>query len=297
VNPVIGEVLGRGAQCLRAAGIESPRLDARILLALALKIEPDALLTCESASLDRLGEFESLISRRANREPLAYITGSKEFWSLSFEVGHGVLIPRPETETLIEEAIRAHPDRGVALSVLDLGTGSGCLLIAFLLNYGQATGVGLDASEAALAYACKNARRHGVAERSSFLTGEWPAAGNATFEVVFANVPYLSQSEVEGSVPEIRDHEPREAVSAGNDGLGAMRAVAPVIARQLRRAGLAFVEIGAGQAAPVTRILAGSGLEVRHMAHDLSGVPRCLVVGRAGEVALRPQRNQLEKGH
>jgi len=297
VNPAIREALGKGTQCLRAAGIESARLDARVLLARALGIEPDALLTCESAGREGLGEFEALIFRRARREPLAYITGTKEFWSLAFQVGTGVLIPRPETETLIEEALRAHPERQAPLEVLDLGTGSGCLLVAFLVNYGRARGVGLDASEAALAYARRNACRHGVVERCSFLNGDWPAAGEAIFDVIFANVPYLSQSEVDGSAPEIREHEPKAAVSAGNDGLAAMRALAPVLARQLRESGLAFVEIGAGQAVAVTRILCYFGLDVGHIASDLSGVPRCLVVGRAGDVAHRPQRNQLEKGH
>jgi release factor glutamine methyltransferase len=297
VNPAIREALRKGAQLLRAAGIESARLDARVLLARALGIEPDALLTCESAGREGLGEFEALIFRRAMREPLAYITGTKEFWSLAFHVGTGVLIPRPETETLIEEALRAHPERQAPLEVLDLGTGSGCLLIAFLVNYGRARGVGLDASEAALAYARRNACRHGVIERCSFLNGDWPAAGEATFDVIFANVPYLSRSEVDESAPEIREHEPEAAVSAGNDGLAAMRALAPVLARQLRKSGLAFVEIGAGQAVAVTRILGYCGLDVGHIASDLSGVPRCLVVGRVGDVAGRRQRNQLEKGH
>ena len=114
---------------------------------------------------------------------------------------------------------------------------------------------------------------------------------------ISSNVPYLSQSEVDGSAPEIREHEPNAAVSAGNDGLAAMRGLAPVLARQLRKNGLAFVEIGAGQAVAVTRILGYFGLDVGHIASDLSGVPRCLVVGRAGDVAHRPQRNQLEKGH
>jgi release factor glutamine methyltransferase len=297
VNPAIREALEKGTQSLRAAGIESARLDARVLLARALGIEPEAMLTSESAGREGLGEFEALIVRRARREPLAYITGTKEFWSMAFQVGTGVLIPRPETETLIEEALRAHPERQAPLEVLDLGTGSGCLLIAFLVNYGRATGVGLDASEAALAYARRNACRHGVVERCSFLNGDWPAAGEATFNVIFANVPYLSQSEVDGSAPEIREHEPKAAISAGSDGLAAIRAIAPVLARQLRKGGLAFVEIGAGQAVAVTPILGYFGLDVGHIASDLSGVPRCLVVGRAEDVAHGPQRNQLEKGH
>ncbi|HEY2444269.1 MAG TPA: peptide chain release factor N(5)-glutamine methyltransferase [Rhizomicrobium sp.] len=290
------EALGRAAQELRAAGIDSARLDARVLFAFAIGIEMDALLGCETVTKDTIRHFESLIARRAEREPLAYITGTKEFWSMSFEVGSGVLVPRPETETLIEQAMRAYPDRDAALNVLDLGTGSGCLLVTFLAHYPRATGVGVDTSLPALAYARRNAIRHRVDTRCTFLNGEWPVADNPAFDVVFANAPYLSESEWEMCEPEIRVFEPKEAFIAGEDGLAALRAIGPALAGQLSPSGSGFIEIGAGQADAVASILAEFGLEVRRAASDLCGVPRCLVIGRAGGGGRLAPKKSVGKG-
>jgi release factor glutamine methyltransferase len=189
-----------------------------------------------------------------------------------------------------------HPDHQAPLNVLDLGTGSGCLLIAFLANYPRANGVGVDASERTLDYARRNAARHNLEARCEFRAGGWLNAWDMTFDVIFANPPYLSETELETCAPEIKIYEPQSAFAAGRDGLEAMRALGPALSRQLATGGTGFVEIGRGQAAAVAQILVGSGLEVRRVAPDLSGEPRCLVIGRAEESGYQAPRNQLEKG-
>jgi release factor glutamine methyltransferase len=324
VKASLRAALARGAERLRAAGIESARLDARVLLAEALGRTPDDVLLCDEARADQLRSFEVLLARRANREPLAYITGHKEFWSLDFAVGPGVLVPRPESETLVEQALLAFPDSQAPLRVLDMGTGTGCLLIAFLANRVHAAGIGVDASPAALAYARRNAIRHRLDERCEFVQAEWTASERAEpgqrgtrsrggaehglarlggfpplrlrgsacesfgarnderFDVILVNPPYLTDGEFDGSEPEIREHEPRAAFAAGIDGLDALRALSPLLEGLLTRDGLAFVEIGAGQAVSAGEILAATGLELERVVPDLSGIPRCLVIGRAG---------------
>ncbi|HTT85672.1 MAG TPA: peptide chain release factor N(5)-glutamine methyltransferase [Rhizomicrobium sp.] len=318
MTPSLREALTRGMARLQAADIESARLDARVLLSHALGIASDGLFPPESRA-DQIESFESLVTRRAAREPLAYIIGRKEFWSLDFEVGPGVLIPRPETETLVEEALRQFPDAKRPLNVLDMGTGSGCLLIAFLMERQNAGGLGIDVSEAALACARRNAARHGLSARCDFDAvvsplGHQEHQGNSAratrsdsscsrrldgqffpqnpgsadqFDVILANPPYLTDEEFAASMAEIREYEPCQALAAGPDGLVAMRTFVPAFTRLLAPAGLAFLEIGAGQAEEVAEIVTDAGLEVRRMVSDLSGIPRCLAIGRAGEGCVR----------
>lgn len=270
--------VARGAERLAAAGIGSANLDARVLLARAMDVPSEALVFAAAPSTAQLERYETLIARRESREPLAYVTGCKEFWSSTFEVGPGVLVPRPDTETLLDEVLRAFPDHAQPLDVLDLGTGSGCLLIAFLSQYSQARGVGVDELDAALAWARRNADRNGVAQRCTWLRGGWAAAQERTFDVILSNPPYLAAAEHRDLAPEIARHEPREALFAGEDGLDAYRALAPVIAKSLRPGGWSGVEIGAGQQDRVCEIIAGAGLEIARVAPDLSGTPRCVVI-------------------
>jgi release factor glutamine methyltransferase len=272
------EVLARAALRLADAGVDSPRLDARVLLAKALGVPGDVPFAVSNIDQDQVELFEALVARRAAREPLAYITGMKEFFSLEFEVGPGVLIPRPESETLVEEALSEFPDRDAALDVLDLGTGSGCLVIAFLEQRRHAQGRGVDSSPEALARAARNVGRRGLSQRCTLALGDWTAQG--TFDVVFANPPYLTDKEFARAAPEISRHEPRSAFAAGQDGLAAYRALSLQVARLLKPGGLAFVELGAGQADAVARVFVANGLECRRVAPDLSGIPRCLIAGR-----------------
>lgn len=278
----IAAVLKDGAARLAAAGIESARLDARVLLAEVLQVSPG---TVRSLSRDLTGNeraaYDALLGRRAAREPLAYVIGRKEFWSLDFAVGPGALVPRPETETLIEEALKAFPDRTAPLRILDLGTGSGCLLVTALTLYPAAQGTGLDRSAAALDWARRNAVRHGVAPRTIWIEGNWEAAGPGPFDLILANPPYLAQSEMTGLAAELA-HEPACALESGPEGLEAYRALAPLLAGVLVPGGRAFLEIGAGQGEAVGAVLAAAGLENLGLTPDLSGIPRVVAVRRPG---------------
>lgn len=288
----VREALARGVARLQTAGIESARLDGRILLSEALCVASYDQLPAECAPA-QITKFEALIARRAAREPLAYITGRKEFWSLEFEVGPGVLIPRPESETLVEEALRQFPDPEAPVRVLDIGTGSGCLIAAFLKERPNAFGLGSDSSQAALAYARRNASKHGLGDRCQFETSPGVAR---EFDLILANPPYLTDEEFQASPPEIRKYEPQEAFVAGADGLTGFRFFLPIVVRCLAPGGTALLEIGLGQADKVTRIVMDAGLEVRRAVHDLSAIPRCLAIGRVGlGQPLAPLKNSVGK--
>jgi release factor glutamine methyltransferase len=204
--------------------------------------------------------------------------GEKEFWSLAFEVGPAVLIPRPETETVVEAVLDEIAERGAALRLLDLGTGSGCLLLALLSELPNATGLGIDDSAAALAIARRNAARLGLAARAGFAQGRWGEGLRGAFDVIVSNPPYIAESEWPGLQPEIRTFEPKAALVAGPDGLAAYRALAPDCARLLARDGLCALEIGHGQGDAVAEILARHGLQVTQRRRDLAGIERCVVV-------------------
>jgi len=252
---------------LAEAGIESPRREARLLWE-------------HAQGHSERGAFESLLTRRLAREPLAYIVGHKEFWSLDFAVGPGALVPRPETETLIEQALKAFPNREAPLRILDLGTGSGCLLVTALRLFPNARGVGVDISGKALAWAQANAARHGVSERVAFVLGGWSVA-EGPFGLVLANPPYVAEREMAELAPEL-GYEPESALAAGPEGLDAYRALGPAVAAALGPEGRAFIEIGAGQEASAGAVLAAGGLEIVETAPDLSGIPRCLVARACG---------------
>ena len=257
-------LLVEGARRLVAAGVQSPRLDARLLL--------------EHSKGDE-ARFEGFIARRAAREPLAYITGRREFWSLDFEVGPGVLIPRPETETLVEQALAFFPDRAAPLKILDLGIGTGCLPVALLKEFPNARGLGIDRSDEARAYALRNVARHGLAERCEIRGGDWAEATAGPYDVILSNPPYIRTTELAGLAPEVA-YEPVLALDGGPDGLSAYRGLAPVLTRLLSPNGYAFLEIGAGQSAEVGAVLAQSGIHLINLAPDLAGIPRVFVGGR-----------------
>jgi release factor glutamine methyltransferase len=279
-------LLTEAASRLEKAGVDSPRTDARILLAHALGVSREELLAVEKIDRQAREIFEMSLSRRAAREPLAYITGIKEFFSLDFEVGPGVLIPRPETETLIEEALKILPHRSDPLRVLDFGTGSACLAIAFLLQYPNAIGLGIDTSEEAIVWAERNLRRYRLEDRLRFAKGNVQGA----FDVVLANPPYLTESEFARAAPEISRHEPKAAFVGGCDGLASYQELASLLRQALAPQGTALVEIGSGQAAPVTAIFEAQGLEVRRLVPDLQGILRCVVAAKPRTYGRDPQK-------
>lgn len=272
------------AERLAAAGIDDARSEAWLLLAAATGTDRAALIAGAIAELSAEQEdrLEALVRRREAREPIAYILGRKEFWSLEFEVDPAVLVPRPETETVVEAALDQVDDRTAALRILDLGTGSGCLLLALLSELPQATGVGVDQSPAALALARRNAARLGLAPRACFREGRWGESLDERFDVIVSNPPYVAEHEWWQLQPEIRQYEPKAALVAGPDGLEAYRELAPDCARLLAADGVLALEIGFDQADAVAAILAGHGLELIERRRDLAGIERCLVARHSG---------------
>lgn len=266
---------------LRAAGVEGPQQEARLLLSHALAVSTEELIADSAVpSVQGMMRYEALLSRRIAREPLAYILGYREFWSLPFAVGPGVLIPRPETETLVEAALKEFPERDAPIDVLDLGTGSGCLLLSFLHERPQANGIGVDASRDALSFAVRNAYDLGLWERTAWVNGNWTDDITDIFDVVFINPPYIALGEITALAPEI-SYEPIAALSGGSDGFDVYRRLAPVLSRCLKADGKVFLEIGAGQADRIRAVFAASGLSTVHSIADLAGIPRCLVLERS----------------
>jgi release factor glutamine methyltransferase len=234
------------------------------------------LLRDRTAPVDTCA-LEPLLARRLAREPLALILCRREFWSLDFEVSPATLIPRPESETLIEAALAAFTDRAPPQRVLDLGTGTGCLLLAALSEFPGAFGVGTDRSPAAAALAARNASRLHLADRAAFVCGNWADAIDGRFDLVLCNPPYIPTSDLSGLMPEVARYEPASALDGGAGGYAAYRLVIPGLPRLLAPTGVAMVELGAGQAGPVALMARDAG-----MAHtlrcDLGGIARVLVL-------------------
>jgi release factor glutamine methyltransferase len=283
VSDTVGSLLCEAGTVLRAAGIEEPRGEARLLLGHVLGRAP-GLLTVGArqpvADADA-ARFRALVARRAQHVPAAHLTGTRGFWTLDLIVTPDVLVPRPDTETLIEAALAALPDRRAVRRVLDLGTGSGALLLAALSEFPAALGIGLDRSAAALALARANAARAGLADRARFLCGDWSAALGGAFDLVLANPPYIPSGEIAGLAPEVRDHDPRAALDGGADGLDAYRAILADLPRVLAPAGRAVLELGAGQAEKVGVLAAEGGLAVAELRQDLGRIPRAIVLRHA----------------
>lgn len=254
-------------------GGDTPRLDAELLAAHALGISREELLL---RHLDdpAPSEFDALVARRIADEPVAYITGTRDFWTISLSVGPGVLIPRPDSETLIEAALSHFGTQGPK-TILDLGTGSGALLLAALDQWPDATGLGVDQSQAALAIARDNARRLGFADRAAFVHGDWAQGIDRRFDLVLCNPPYVEcDAEL---APEVTRFEPASALYAGRDGLDEYRRLAPETARLLAPGGLALFEIGASQGGGVSALFAVEG-HAPMVLKDLAGRDRCIAI-------------------
>jgi release factor glutamine methyltransferase len=260
----------RAAAAELVASSDTPRLDAEVLMAHALGITREALLL--GADRPAPAGFADLVARRLAHEPIAYITGTRAFWTIELAVAPGVLIPRPDSETLIEAALDHFGTTGPK-RVLDLGTGSGALLLAALAEWPEASGVGVDRSTPALTIASANAARLGLADRARFVSGGWDA-GRGLYDLVLCNPPYIRD---DAALPaDVVEHEPAEALFAGADGLDDYRALAPIIAARLADGGIACVELGAGQADAAGGLFRAAGLVVGFR-RDLGGHARCLV--------------------
>jgi release factor glutamine methyltransferase len=240
-------------------------------------------------SRDEAERLDARLRRRLRREPLSYILGRREFWSLPLAVDCHTLIPRPESETLVEAALaRAGGRRG--LRILDLGTGSGCLLLALLSELPDAWGVGVDLEEGAVAVARTNARSLGLSDRAVFLCGDWASATVGGFDLIVANPPYLANCEWEQLDPGIRDFEPALALRAGGDGLAAYRRILPELPRLLAPEGRVFVETGGAAATLLPELVLASELQIIEMSPDLGHRRRCLEIAVK---AVGPHKNFL----
>lgn len=282
----IDQALTAAVARLSAAGIADPRLDARVLLGAATGLSREALLAHGDRAIEQAAatRLDGYVARRVASEPVARILGHKEFWSLVFEVTADTLVPRPETETLIEAALAAVPDRNASVAVLDLGTGTGCLLLAFLAERPNARGTGIDINPGAVTVAARNAARLRLEQRARFVVADFAddlsSRITERFDVILSNPPYIAADEIDSLAPDVARYEPRAALSGGADGLAAYRALAERLIGLLAPGGRAFLEIGQGQADSVAAIMAGGGLAVRAYHADLAGITRALVVSR-----------------
>jgi release factor glutamine methyltransferase len=279
----VGAFLCQAGQVLRAAAIESPRLEARLLLGHAMGATPEALLRDPGAPVppEAASRFRAALAARLDAVPVAHIIGTQGFWTLELAVSPATLIPRPDSESLVEAALDAFPDAGAKLRVLDLGTGTGCLLLAVLAERPQAFGVGVDLVPGAAALAAGNAARNGLADRAAFLAGDWAASLSGRFDLVLSNPPYIESAAIAGLMPEVARHEPRSALDGGADGLAAYRHLAAILPGLLAPGGAAVLELGAGQRRAVEALARGAGLVPSACRMDLGGVERALVL-RAG---------------
>jgi release factor glutamine methyltransferase len=280
----VSEALRLVAQAFRSIALDEADADARVLIAHALHLDRARLI----AQSDRILEaretavISALAARRLKHEPVSRILGQKEFWSLTLEVSPDALVPRPETETIIEGALDYVARGGLRmekLRVLDIGTGSGALLLALLGELTNATGTGTDVSQAALQVAKANAAQLGFEGRCSFVACDMASQVQGPFDLVVSNPPYVAHDEIATLAPEVRNYDPIIALDGGEDGLTAYRAIAADAKRLLAPAGRMFVELGAGQEAAVRTLFTNAGLNVGVARKDLAGIPRVLGAG------------------
>jgi len=278
----IAEALRAATARLTEAGIDGARLDARLLLAEALGKDGTWLFNHGNDELDPPAEaaFAALVEKRLERQPVSLILGRREFWSLDFTVTRDTLAPRPDSETLIEAILDELPDRRAPLSVLDLGTGTGCLLLALLSELPNAQGIGVDLNPDTLAVARGNADRLGFGRRTRFIRSNWWEAVEGSFDVILSNPPYIPSGDIPGLDPEVARFEPLGALDGGADGLDAYRLLAAGAEDFLAETGVIAFEVGAGQAPDVAVLLEQAGFPLRAIRRDLAGIERCVVSGR-----------------
>lgn len=273
----VGAWLCQAGQVLRAAAIENPRMEARWLLGHAMGVTAETLLRDPRAAVPAAAAqaFTAMLARRARREPMAYITGSAGFWGLEFQVSPATLIPRADTEALVEAALELAPQ---ARRVLDLGTGTGCLLLAVLSEMPAASGIGVDLNPEAAALASRNAQALGLP--ALFLAGDWADALDASFDLILSNPPYIEAAAIPALMPEVAGHEPPAALDGGADGLDAYRRITAALPRLLAPGGLAVLELGQGQAPAVAQLARDAGLTWLEARPDLNAIPRAGLIRR-----------------
>ena len=263
---------------MKAAGLDTPVLDARLIVQHALGVDWNTLFLKADQPLsdDERARLEDQLGRRAAHEPVSRIVGRRHFWTLDLAVTPDTLDPRADTETLVEAVIAAIPDRTRRLRILDLGTGTGALLLALLSEYKQATGIGVDLSPGAVEVARANATSHGLGGRAQFRVGHWSEGLEGPFDLIVSNPPYVPSGDLPRLPPDVRDYDPSSALDGGPDGLDAYRAILPQAALLLAPDGLLVLEIGARQGDAVATLGKGVGLDLRTSRADLGSIERAL---------------------
>jgi release factor glutamine methyltransferase len=269
------------AEQFRAACIDSPELDARVLIGHALGLDHAGLAAAATQQLSDLSatQIDRFAARRLSGEPVARIVGQKEFWGLPLTLTPAVLVPRPETETVVELALALIDREGPRtrpLRIADIATGSGAILLALLSELPNAHGVGTDIDTAALAVARANTERHGLGERAAYLVCDYGMGLSDPFDLVVSNPPYVASDEIGTLAREVRDHDPHHALDGGADGLAAYRSIAADAPRLLKPRAHLVIEIGQGQADNIAALLQEGGLAVTAIRHDLAGIERAL---------------------
>jgi len=280
----VSEALNLLAQAFRTAGIEDADVDARLLVGHALHLDRARLIAQSDRILEarEINVINALAARRLKREPVSRILGQKEFWSIALAITPDVLVPRPETETVVEGALDFVVRGGLRmekLRILDIGTGSGALLLALLRELPNATGIGTDISTGALKVARENAARCGVEGRCTFVVCDIASVVEGPFDLLVSNPPYIAHDEITSLAPEVKNYDPTVALDGGDDGLAAYRAIAADAKRLLAPGARMFVELGAGQEAAVRDLFTNVGLIAGIVRTDLAGIPRVLGAG------------------
>ena len=276
------EVLAPIAKQLQEAGIASFSLDARLLLGLALG-RGEGVLPHENISMTQTDEarLEAYLKRRLKGEPISRLRGFREFYGLDFAISKAVLDPRPDSEVLIEAASAWLNECDIKNPILlDLGTGSGCLILTLLYHYPNATGIATDISEEALQIARQNANALGVSERVKFLHADWSIENAEPADLILSNPPYIMRSDIETLAPEVKFYDPMIALDGGGDGLKHYRKILPMIANALKSNGAAFIEVGKGQGEAIAILAKTHHLEIKQRFTDLAKIERCLYLGK-----------------
>lgn len=260
------------------AGLDTPRLDARILVGAAAQLEPSLLFARADQTLsgDAADAVRGFAARRLKHEPVSRILGRREFWGLDFKLNAATLDPRPDTETLVSAALALKPQYPGPRRILDLGTGTGCILLAILSAWPEATGLGIDRAPQAVEGAADNAARLGLAPRAAFREGNWCDGLEERFDLIVSNPPYIALTEAGALAPDVAHFDPHFALFGGKDGLDAYRALLPGAKMRLRNGGRVLLEIGATQAEAVENLLVAAGFALESRVSDLGGKTRVL---------------------
>jgi release factor glutamine methyltransferase len=284
-----GWLVAEAAAALSETSAADPRRQARRLVSAALAIpQPDLFGHPDRAvNEQQISRVRALLRRLVAGEPLSRILERREFWGLEFSLSADTLDPRPETETVIEAVLRREPDRSAPRRLLDLGTGTGCLLLALLAEFPAASGVGLDIAEGAARTAARNAVYLGLADRARFFVGDWTTAVSGKFDAILANPPYIASEALALLPREVACHDPWRALDGGADGLRSHRAIAEAAPRLLSPRGILAIEIGAGQADAIVTMMKENTLIVDGVEKDLAGIARCVIARPAPFGSLR----------